>query len=78
MLISFVCVDGFSHVYMCTICVQYLHGQKRLLEPLELDLQTVVSCLSGAGSCAWIFFKSSQCFLSAEPSIQPSLPVVGA
>lgn len=62
MLLSFVCVDGFSHVYMCTICVQYLHSEKRVLEPLELELQTVVSCLSGAGSCAWVFFKSSQCF----------------
>ena len=33
-------------------------------DPLELELQIVVSCHVGAGNSTWVFWKSSQCFVS--------------
>lgn len=35
-------------------------GQKRVLSPLKLELQTVVSWHMGAGNGAWFLWKSSQ------------------
>lgn len=38
--LSLFCVYGFYlHIYLCTVCVQC---QKRVFDPLELQLQTVV------------------------------------
>jgi hypothetical protein len=44
------CTFGL-HVYLCTICVSGAHGdQKKVLNPLELELQMVMSCHVGARS----------------------------
>lgn len=49
------------HVYMCTMCVPCILGdQKRVLDPLTLELQVVVSHL-GAGT-DWINCNSTKCF----------------
>jgi hypothetical protein len=45
------------HMYLCTTCASGpLGGQKRVLDPLKLELQTVVSCHVGAGT----EFRSSE------------------
>jgi hypothetical protein len=33
--------------------------EKRVSDPLELGLQTVVSCHVGAGDSTWVLWKSS-------------------
>lgn len=39
-----ICVSVFLHIYLCAMYVCSTgEGQKRLLGPLELELQTVVS-----------------------------------
>jgi hypothetical protein len=36
---------------MCTVSIQYLKRPKEgISDPLDMELQTVVSCLMGAGS----------------------------
>jgi hypothetical protein len=44
------CMGVFHlHVCMCTTCLSGTRGgQKRVLAPLEMELQTVVSCHVGA------------------------------
>lgn len=47
---------------LCTTCVCSARGGlKREYNPLELELQMIVSCFVGAGSQAQIW-KSNQCF----------------
>lgn len=36
-------------------------GQKRVSDPLRLELQMVVSCHMDSGNWAWVLCKSSQC-----------------
>ena len=45
------------HVYLCNICVPSTHkGQQKAPDPLELELQTIVSLYVGAGSqILWLF-----------------------
>jgi hypothetical protein len=45
----FVCVCVL-HVYLCTICVQYLWRPEEVLDPLGLELQRVVSYHVGTGN----------------------------
>lgn len=48
-----------------------VHGrQKKVLDPLGLELHTVASCYVGSGTQAWIPCKRSQVFLTAKPSFQ--------
>lgn len=35
-------------------------GQKRVLEPLKLELQRVMTCYVGTGHQAWVLCKSSK------------------
>ena len=35
-------------------------GQKKALDPLELELQMVVSCHADSGDEMWILFKNSK------------------
>ena len=46
------CMGVFLPAYMNVYhhVPSLLRGQKRVLKPLELQLQTVVSCLVGAGN----------------------------
>lgn len=39
----------YLHVYLCTICLQYPQGQKKIWHALELGLQMVVICRMSAG-----------------------------
>lgn len=53
---------------MCAMCVPgACRGQKRVSDPLELELQMVVSHNAGAGNRPWNFWYSSQ---SHSPHIQ--------
>jgi hypothetical protein len=49
---------------MC-VCATFTHdahrGQKRALDPLDLDLQMVVSQHVGAAHTPWVLWKGSQC-----------------
>jgi hypothetical protein len=42
-------------------CIRDLGGQKRVLDPLELELQTAVSHHVGAGTYIYVLRKNSQC-----------------
>lgn len=54
-----VCMNVFAcmGVYVLLLCSAY-EDQKRALEPLKLELQVVESIL-GAGTPAWVLWKSS-------------------
>ena len=41
---------------------QAWRGQKRALDLLELELQTIVSCCVGPGNHTWVLPKSCHCF----------------
>jgi hypothetical protein len=52
------CVDFCWHVP----CIYSAHGdQKRELDPLELEIQTIVSYHVGAGNQIQVLSKNSQC-----------------
>jgi hypothetical protein len=52
----------------CIMCMPGSHGgQKRALDPLGLELQTVMNCHVGAGN----FPGSSAGVVSSESSLQP-------
>ena len=52
---------------MC-VCATFTHdahrGQKRALDPLDLDLQMVVSQHVGAAHTPWVLWKGSQSSVS--------------
>lgn len=51
-----------TYMYVCVACVCRAQGdQKKVLGPLELEFQEVVSFYAGAGNWTQILFKSSQC-----------------
>lgn len=54
-----------SLVYVCLLCITCVpgpcEGQKRILDLLDMELQTTVSHHANAGSQTWVFCKSSQC-----------------
>ena len=58
-----VCVSIFFSVYAC-LCTGTLRGRKKVLDPLELELQVVVNWLimwaMGAGNRTQVFCKSSK------------------
>jgi hypothetical protein len=46
-------------VYLCTACIpDDWGGQKRALDPQELELQTAMNCHLGAGNQVWVFWES--------------------
>lgn len=47
-------------------------GQKRILESLDVELQTIVSHYIYAGNWTLVFRKN-QGSLTAEPSLQPNI-----
>lgn len=54
---------------MCTMYMPVaLRGQKRSLDPQELEFQAVVSCHVGAGNRAWVLYNRSKC-CSPAPSL---------
>lgn len=48
------------HVYLCALCMQCLLGKNRVLDPLELGWQIIVSCCVGARNQTLVPCKSSQ------------------
>lgn len=51
----------FACLYTYSLCACSTHrGQKRVIEPLELDLQIPVSGVGDSGNQALILWKSSQ------------------
>lgn len=46
--------------YVCHVCAWCCKGHKRSLEPLELELQTVVN-FHGAWNQTQVSYKSSKC-----------------
>ena len=46
------------HTFVSGAC----RGQKRVLDPLGLELHTDVSCSVGPGTSTWVFWNISQCF----------------
>jgi len=45
----------------------------RVLDPLELELQIVVSCHVGAGNLSPGTVEEQPVFLTTEPSLQPKM-----
>lgn len=51
-----------SHLYIGVSCAcNALRGQNKVLDPMELELQTVVSSYVVAGDRSEVLWKSSQC-----------------
>lgn len=51
----------WPHICICTTCMPgVLGGQKRALDPLQLELQTAVSHNVGAGNKIWILWMSKE------------------
>lgn len=59
----FLCVWVFYlHGCVCTTCFPSAHsGQKRVLDPLELELRMAVSHHVGSGNWTWVLCKSIKC-----------------
>lgn len=58
------------HIHLCTIYMPGIHrGQKRVSDPQEHELQTVISLCVGARNQTWVLQERS--LLTAEPSLQP-------
>lgn len=52
------CPLSFVSVCLCTICVPGTHeGQRRALDPLELELQTAVSFHAAAGNWTQVLWR---------------------
>ena len=50
------------HVSMCTLSIHgTIRGQKTVIDPLELELETVVSHHAGVGKGILVLCKNSQC-----------------
>lgn len=59
------------HVCLCTLCVpSALRGQEKVSDPLELELEVVVSCQLGGGIRTRILRSSRYSSLTAESSLQ--------
>ena len=64
------------YVYECIACIDvsapllYNRGQKRVLDPLELELQMVVSHHMVVGNQTQVLLKAQPVLLTAEPSLQ--------
>lgn len=59
-----------SITYVCSPHVCGIHGsQKRVMDPLRLELQTVMRCHVGAENGTWIL--EQQMLLTTEQSLQP-------
>lgn len=70
----FLCVQLFClFVYMCTVCLLGLHGDKmRVLGLPELELQAVVSCPGRAGNpTRQVLWNKNQCSSTLSPSLAP-------
>lgn len=48
-------------VYVPHMCLVPNRGQKEVPDPLELKLQTVVSCCVDVGNLTQVLWKSGQC-----------------
>lgn len=60
------CILCTRECFVCVcVCATFTHdahrGQKRALDPLDLDLQMVVSHHVHAANLLWVLWKSSQC-----------------
>ncbi|MEJ1282499.1 hypothetical protein NN561_013457 [Cricetulus griseus] len=48
------------HRFRCIVCMPGdFGGQKRESDPVELELQMILSFRAGTGNQAWVFYKSS-------------------
>lgn len=65
-------------VYACApqVCLVPMEVRKGALDPLELELQAVVSChaMWVLGIEPWCPLQKQQALLNAEPSLQPLYP----
>lgn len=60
---EFICIC----VCMCTNCAPgALRGQRGTLDPLELELQTIMDCYVGTGNPNWILCKSNKCYATSQ------------
>jgi hypothetical protein len=56
------CIGLLLHECLSVMCVSGVHrGQKKALDFLELEFQTVLSHYVGAGNQAQVYWISSQC-----------------
>jgi hypothetical protein len=56
---------------MFRTCMLGAGGQKKVLDPLELDLEMAVSCCVDAGNHSWALQKEQSVLLTADPCLQP-------
>ena len=61
------CISMCKGVLNEHMSAHYVHSdaqgdQKKALDFLELELQTVATCHGAAGNQTWVLWKSSQCF----------------
>lgn len=57
---------------LCTVCMPGAHRtRKGILDVLELELETVMSFLVGAGNWTRVFLPEQHVLLTTEQSLQP-------
>lgn len=61
-------VRGFLSVFYVHWCFTHMYVSVRALDPLQQELQTVMSFHVGAENWTWELRKSSQCHLSISPA----------
>ena len=58
----FLCYGFYLHVYLCTVFMPHVcRGQKRVLDPQELELQIAMSLHIIAENQTWVLCKTSKC-----------------
>lgn len=68
---------GILLAFVGLLCTYSAHrGQKRALEPLELELQKVESVHVGAGNQTWVPSNLHQCTLAAKSTLQAPISVI--
>lgn len=67
----------YLHLRLYTLCVLgALGGQKSASDPLELELNMIMSGHVGSGNQIWFLWKSNECaHLTAEPSLLTTAPL---
>lgn len=76
----FILLDLFyvHELYVCAprACLFTIRGQKKAPNPLELELQMVANYVVGAGNQMLVLCKANKGFLTAEPVLQPTYPIL--
>lgn len=60
-------------MYLCTTRLSSAHGSQKVMDPIGLESQMVISWHVCAGDRTWVL---SRAILTIEPSLQPLSPFI--